>query len=410
MNTLTAAPAETTPRPGAFSERQAGGLSVPLEPYRSPEIYAAEREKVFGRAWLLVARVEELPAPRSYVVKNVDICGISVLITRDGSDTIRAFHNVCTHRANVLVKTDGGSGGTLICNYHNWSFSLDGSLKGVPAEAMFDGLDKKKCGLKPIALSVWEGWVFINLDPEPTMTLEEFLGEMAPHLAGLSYPYAATPVVLEFRVKSNWKVVMDGFAEAYHLQALHKDTISDIFGDRSNAFGKPLLVKAMGHHAVNSMYGNPNYTPDDSNSFIRIVENPAKMPLDYLETLAKYRMHPAVNPTKTKAWSMDLNYIFPNVHINSINAGFVVHHFWPISLNETLHETRLYTREPKTVRERIAFELYLARGIDVFLEDLSNLEYTQVGINSRATDVMPLSEAEAIIHHTNTKLHEWING
>src|SRR3546814_2358765 len=78
---------------------------------------------------------------------------------------------------------------------------------------MFGGLDKKKCGLKPIALSVWEGWIFINLDPEPAMTLEEFLGDMAPYLSGLSYPYADTPVVLEVKVKCNWKVVMDAFAE-----------------------------------------------------------------------------------------------------------------------------------------------------------------------------------------------------
>src|SRR3546814_1491059 len=101
--------------------------------------------------------------------------------------------------------------------------SLDGSLKGVPGESMFGGLDKKKCGLKPIALSVWEGWIFINLDPEPAMTLEEFLGDMAPYLSGLSYLYADTPVVLEVKVKCNWKVVMDAFAEAYPLHALNRN-------------------------------------------------------------------------------------------------------------------------------------------------------------------------------------------
>ncbi|BAI98734.1 (2Fe-2S)-binding protein [Sphingobium sp. TA15] len=409
MSRNSATPVESPIRP-ATAEGTGGGLSVPLEPYRSPEFFAAERERLFGRAWLLMGRIEELPTPRSHVVKRVDICNASILITRDGGDIVRAFHNICPHRANLLVRTESGSGGTLVCNYHNWSFSLDGSLKGVPGESMFGGLDKKKCGLKPIALSVWEGWIFINLDPEPAMTLEEFLGDMAPYLSGLSYPYADTPVVLEVKVKCNWKVVMDAFAEAYHLPALHRNTICEWFSDRSNAFGKPLTTRIMGLHAVNSMYGNPDYAPGDRNAFERIVENPAHMASDHVETLNHYRAHAAVNPTKTARWSMDVNYIFPNVHIDSIRTGFLVHHFWPVSVDEAIQETRMYVRRPRTIRERIAFEFHLARAFDVYLEDLSNVEYTQVGINSRATDTIPLSEAEILIHHSITKLQEWISG
>src|SRR3546814_17627058 len=92
---------------------------------------------------------------------------------------------------------------------------------------------------------------------------------------------------------------------------------------------------------------------------------------------------------------MDVNYIFPNVHIDSIGTGFLVHHFWPVSVDEAIQETRMYVRRPRTIRERIAFEFHLARAFDVYLEDLSNVEYTQVGINSRATDTIPLSEARS---------------
>src|SRR3546814_8149657 len=133
MSRNSAAPVESPIRP-VTAEGTGGGLSVPLEPYRSPEFFAAERERLFGRAWLLMGRIEELPTPRSHVVKRVDICNASILITRDGGDIVRAFHNICPHRANLLVRTESGSGGTLVCNYHNWSFSLDGSLKGVRSE------------------------------------------------------------------------------------------------------------------------------------------------------------------------------------------------------------------------------------------------------------------------------------
>src|SRR3546814_7963248 len=76
----------------------------------------------------------------------------------------------------------------------------------------------------------------------------------------------------------------------------------------------------------------------------------------------------------------------------------------------SIQETRMYVRRPRTIRERIAFEFHLARAFDVYLEDLSNVEYTQVGINSRATDTIPLSEAEILIHHSIAKLQEWISG
>src|SRR3546814_13264827 len=77
------------------------------------------------------------------------------------------------------------------------------------------------------------------------------------------------------------------------------------------------------------------------------------MASDHVETLNHYRAHAAVNPTKTDRWSMDVNYIFPNVHIDSIGTGFLVHHFWPVSVDEAIQETRMYVRRPRTIRERI---------------------------------------------------------
>src|SRR3546814_18098188 len=76
------------------------------------------------------------------------------------------------------------------------------------------------------------------------------------------------------------------------------------------------------------------------------------MASDHVETLNHYRAHAAVNPTKTDRWSMDVNYIFPNVHIDSIGTGFLVHHFWPVSVDEAIQETRMYVRRPRTIRER----------------------------------------------------------
>src|SRR5215510_14391447 len=102
----------------------AAGLSadpVSVEPYRSEEFYKLERERVFARSWLMLCRVEEIPKAGDYVVKDIDVCGASVLVIRGKDGNIRAFHNVCSHRGNLLVWEKSGSASPmLVCRYHSW--------------------------------------------------------------------------------------------------------------------------------------------------------------------------------------------------------------------------------------------------------------------------------------------------
>ncbi|WP_273457289.1 Rieske 2Fe-2S domain-containing protein, partial [Nevskia ramosa] len=70
---------------------------IPIAPYISQAWYEQERDRVFGRAWLCMGRVEQLPEADSFIVKEIEICGVIALITRDAKDQIRAFHNVCSH-------------------------------------------------------------------------------------------------------------------------------------------------------------------------------------------------------------------------------------------------------------------------------------------------------------------------
>ena len=71
---------------------------------------------------------------------------------RGDDDVVRAFHNVCRHRASRLV--DGPSGHCnvrLTCRYHAWSYDLRGKLAGIPFRDTFVGLDPAEHGLKPVA-------------------------------------------------------------------------------------------------------------------------------------------------------------------------------------------------------------------------------------------------------------------
>jgi phenylpropionate dioxygenase-like ring-hydroxylating dioxygenase large terminal subunit len=82
---------------------------VPIEPYILPEYFELERERIFRRTWLNVGRVEELPNPGDYLVKDLPVCNTSIVVVRGKDSRIRAFHNVCSHRCNKLVWDGGGS-------------------------------------------------------------------------------------------------------------------------------------------------------------------------------------------------------------------------------------------------------------------------------------------------------------
>ena len=72
-----------------------GTAPVPIEPYISQEYFNLERERIFRKVWLNVGREEEIPQPGDYLVKDLPVCGASILLVRGKDGRLRAFHNVC---------------------------------------------------------------------------------------------------------------------------------------------------------------------------------------------------------------------------------------------------------------------------------------------------------------------------
>ena len=151
---------------------QLGTGPVPAEPCISPEYFACERERVFRRVWVNVGRVDEIPKPGDYVVRDLAVCNASILVMRGDDGVVRGFHNVCSHRGNQLVGDERGScRGVLTCNFHSWAYDSQGQLRWVPDEENFFDLQKSEHGLTPVATDLWEGFIFINLDAHPRESL-----------------------------------------------------------------------------------------------------------------------------------------------------------------------------------------------------------------------------------------------
>ena len=155
---------------------EVGTGPVSTEPYYVPDYFEREKAAIFRKVWLNVGRVEEIAEPGDYIVR--DIIGASVLIVRQTDGSIRAFHNVCSHRSNKLVLDHAGKGARrFTCIFHSWSYDISGSVKSITDQGMFFNLDREACSLTPVNCDVWNGWIHINLDPNPAQTLTEWLGE-----------------------------------------------------------------------------------------------------------------------------------------------------------------------------------------------------------------------------------------
>lgn len=383
------------------------GAPVPLFPYRSVEFFELERDRIFRRAWLNIARIEDVAIPGDFIMREIEILRTSIIISHGKDGRIRAFHNVCPHRGNQMVDARSGSAPVFVCGYHAWTFGNDGSLRHVPDDTRFCNLDKAQHGLCAVRLEIFEGWIFVNFAEDPELSLEEFLGDFGDRLRGLPNINDGAIVTFEARLNCNWKIVSDAFLEGYHIQAIHSSTLKTMFSPADNPYGRPLEIRTFGPHGLNSMYGNPDHRPAPHQMVEAIAYDPAAIAPDHLEAMGQFARHEAVNPTRSVSWSMDKNLVFPNTQIDFGPTGFWTHQFWPISVDQTRHEARFFLRAPQSIEERFAQEYQMAHAADIILEDLGNVERTQKGVESAVFDTMPLSDSEFLIRHNVATILRW---
>ena len=268
------------PAEGSWTEHypELGTGPVDYEDSISPEFYELERKAIFNRTWLNVGRVEQVPRTGRYFTKELQCAGTSVVIVRDKDGGVRGFHNICRHRGNKLVWNDfpneetSGTCRQFTCKYHGWRYDLDGSLTFVQQESEFFDLDKDDYGLAPVQTEVWEGFIFVNLDPDNTTSVKEYLGDLGAGLEG--YPFGEMTQVYKYRanVGSNWKLFIDAFAEFYHAPVLHAKQATDDESRKLQGYGFEALSYAIdGPHGMVSSWGG--MAPPKDPSMVKPIEN-----------------------------------------------------------------------------------------------------------------------------------------
>lgn len=383
---------------------------VPAALYTDSEQFERERERIFGRAWLKVGRVEQIPEAGDFFVKEIAVRHASVIITRAKDGGVRAFHNTCSHRGNQVVLASQGRASRFTCRYHSWTYRNTGELIGVPDESGFVDLDKKKCGLTPIACDTWDGWIFINFQTAPEVSLKEFLGSFGEALGGIPYPHAENCMIMRGVIKANWKTVGDNFSEPYHIASIHPQTLAPVYSGKSNPGARPVSANLHGPHRAIGTWLNTDYVPSSNARFAAWLYTTAQTMTGTRQEGQANQLcdHPHINPSNSEQWASDVNWIFPNWHLQVSANRFWTHEFWPIEPGLSMWEGRFYQPKPATLRERLQLEHFCSMIADTFLEDLANIESTQRGMASGAKSFLHLHEAEILIRHSLQQVDKWV--
>ena len=228
------------------SDRQLEFETLPPWVYRDPEFYELEIEHIFQRHWLLVGHISQAPRTGDYM--TLDVAGERALVIRDGDGRLRAFHNVCRHRASrVVVGETGSCRGSIVCPYHGWTYGYDGRLQSIPSDQGFDRLAKSRLSLPEVEIEEWMGFVFVRFGgdgPSVAATLEP-LADVAEHFrfAEMKPWGTRNSQSCEF----NWKMFSEDESEGYYIPTglsamgrLFGDTHSK--GDESGTDAQPFAV------------------------------------------------------------------------------------------------------------------------------------------------------------------------
>lgn len=353
-------------------QRNAVDASFAMQPavYADEDYFAAEQERLFGRAWVAVALAEQVAQPGRLLVRSVG--GRSVLLTRSDAG-LGGFLNSCRHRGTELAERDCDIANTIRCPYHRWHYSADGRLVAAPLfdEVPRDDFDMADYGLIRVRTETWGPLVFVCLNDD-TPPLMEWLGDLPERLAAYGFSeWRSTGLdgsARTFDVGANWKLIVENFAEYYHLPWVHPE------------LAKVSRVPDHYRYQGPGMYCGQTTTPISGDERDDWLTLPAAAGLD-----------------ASDAASGRFVALFPNVTLAVLPSHMFLMVLQPLAAGRTLeHCTFLFPPGPMTAAEpsadlREPFEITRRFWIEVNDEDIDICERAQRGISLGGAPPGPLA-------------------
>jgi glycine betaine catabolism A len=358
----------------------AGAKSLPQKYFVSPDVFAEEQKKIFSRHWLLVGHQSQVPSPGDYIVQVVN--RESLIVIRDKDEKIRGFYNVCRHRGTRLKEDACGHVSAIQCPYHAWTYALDGRLIGAPHMDEVAGFDKAEYSLHPVNLALWEGFIFVNLEKNPTrlrtetgarqvpgdyIPLEKWFAPLNKKFSHWNISILRTAKRIEYDVRANWKLMFENYSECYHCPGVHPQLqkVSPYDSAENDLRDGPFLGGFMKINPGKSLTMSGNACA----AFVGKIEN--------LQQVFYYS-------------------IFPNMLLSLHPEYVMVHQLWPQSPERTLIVCDWFFHPDAFTRKDFKPEDAIEFWDMTNKQDWHVCELSQQGIPSRAYEPGPYSPRENI--------------
>ncbi|HEY0603317.1 MAG TPA: SRPBCC family protein, partial [Herpetosiphonaceae bacterium] len=352
-----------------FDPDLASATTIPAHWYTDAAALGLEQERVFGRTWQLVGRIEQVRKPGDFFTCSV--VDEPLVVTRAGDGQLHAFFNVCRHRAGPVAQ-GAGHRKTLQCLYHGWTYGLDGQLRTTPE---FDGVrcfDKAANGLVPVRVDTWGPFVFVNLDDDAP-SLAETLGSIPDETRHLPLERMGFYKRVDYEIACNWKVYVDNYLEGYHIPMAHPGLFKEIDYNQ--------------YRVETARYYSKQHAP--------IRHNPDSLYMRNLEQGAA--------PEALYYW------VFPNLMLNIYPDNLQINIILPLGHERTLTIFEWYVLDVERPEVAEDFARSFAFSDLVQHEDIEICESVQRGLKSRSYDVGRFSVSrENGVHHFHGLLCEFL--
>ncbi len=350
--------------------------TLPARYYLDAGVFEAEKERIFGRAWQLVARLDDLARPGDFV--PAAILDEPIVITHGTDGELRGFYNVCRHRAGQVALAKGNRK-SLQCRYHGWTYGLDGALRACPEMDETEDFRKEDFGLVSVRVDRWGPFVFANLDPG-AQPLVDVMGAIPAEVARAGYDAEHMRLVerREYLVECNWKVYVDNYLEGYHLPIAH-----------------PQLFKELDYDAYRVetfRYYSKQHAP------IRELK-----PGEELGRDRRYVRAPDGEGDALYYW------LFPNTMFNIYQDNMSSNVILPLGVDRTMTIFEWFFAEPGSGAGWESMQQTIAFSDEIQQEDIVICEQVQRGLRSRAYDSGRFSaKRENGVYHFQQLVREFL--
>ena len=316
--TLTEHPPQLDPsilQPAGDQISQSLLKTLPGSAYSSPEVFAAEQEKMFEAMWVCALRASELPRPGDF--RTVQVGRESVIVSRNRKGRLRAFFNICRHRGARVCTDESGSGKrSFQCAYHAWTYDLDGKLIAAPNLTKMPDVGREEYGLHTAHLREWLGYVWLCVADEAPSFEDTVMGAVRSRLGDLeSIDHYAVETLevgqrIVYDVKANWKLIVENFMECYHCATIHPE-LTEVLPE----FADGLAAQYFVGHGAEFGAGILGFTVDGSEGLTTI---------------------PGVTDEQDRRYYAVT--IRPNVFVNLVPDHVIFHRMYPVAPDRTIVE------------------------------------------------------------------------